>query len=70
MGKIIHHNFKSKDWCVKERCPCLTCEYWINSNPKCACKPCQQRGLMAPEDVICYKTSNGKYGYYDLEEQI
>lgn len=66
MDNIIKHNFKTKDWCTVERCPCLTCDHWINGNPKCACKPCNQLGLTMPEKVICYKTSNGRFGYYDL----
>ena len=66
MDKIIKHNFLSNDWCVPERCPCLTCEYWLNGDPKCACKPCEQKGLRQPEKVICYKTSGGEFGKYDV----
>jgi hypothetical protein len=68
MGEVIKHNFLSNDWCVPERCPCLTCKYFWSEkiDAKCACKPCNQKGLRRPEDVLCYKTSDGKYGYYDL----
>lgn len=60
---IIKHNFLSKEWCVEERCPCLTCELWLSEteNPKCACKPCNQPGSRTPEKVICWKTSGGRY---------
>lgn len=70
MGKIIEHDFRPMkggplhDRCTPERCPCLTCEFWLDENlhPKCACKPCEEPGLINPEDVICYKTSKGKFG--------
>lgn len=68
MGNIIKLNlkFKSRDWCTAERCPCLTCKYWLHGNPKCACKPCEQRGLTKPEKVLCYKTSGGEFGKLDV----
>lgn len=67
MGEVIKHNFLSKDWCVPERCPCLTCPIWLSEKvtPDCACKPCEQRGLRRPEDVICYRTTNGKFSAID-----
>ena len=67
MGEVIKHNFLSKDWCVPERCPCLTCPIWLSDKvtPDCACKPCEQRGLRRPEDVICYRTSNGRISATD-----
>ena len=67
MGKIIKHNFRGNEWCVPERCPCITCPIWLSEEvePDCACKPCEQRGLRQPEDVICYKTSNGQFSAWD-----
>ena len=68
MGEIIKHNFLPKDWCVPERCPCLTCPIWLSEKviPNCACKPCEQRGLRRPEDVICYRTTNGEFSAIDI----
>lgn len=50
--------FKGSDWCVPHRCPCLTCELWNSTylEPNCACRPCNQKGLSAPENVVCWKT--------------
>lgn len=50
--------FKGSDWCVPHRCPCLTCELWNSAHlePDCACRPCNQKGLRAPENVVCWKT--------------
>ena len=53
---IIKPVFGGKDWCVEWKCPCLTCEFWINGNPECTCKPCNKIGLLQPQDVICHKT--------------
>lgn len=49
----------SNDWCVPWKCPCLTCELWLNDSlePNCACKPCSVKGLRRPQDVWCWKTA-------------
>lgn len=64
---MIRHNFITKDWCVPERCPCLTCPIWLSEeiDPVCACKPCDEKGLRRPEDVLCYRTTNGEFKAYD-----
>jgi len=56
---------KKNDWCVESRCPCLTCELWLNekTSPVCACKPCNTVGLLRnPEDLICRKSIKSKRG--------
>lgn len=60
-GNILKYNFAGKEWCVPWRCPCLTCELWNQEEIKiqCWCAPCEKRGLMCPEDHVCWKTTNG-----------
>lgn len=69
MAEIIKHNFLTRDWCTPQRCPCLTCEVWLDDTvkPQCACKPCDTPGLMNPEDVICWKTTGGEISVRDKD---
>ncbi len=58
IGKILRLSVGSTDWCVPWKCPCLTCELWLNDDIEldCACKPCYVKGLRDPKDVYCWKT--------------
>lgn len=67
-ARVIHTSlstWKGRDWCVEIRCPCLTCELWLNEriDVDCACKPCSQNGLKAPEEVFCWKTDENVHAW-------
>lgn len=72
ISKILHPVFGGRDWCVPWKCPCLTCELWLNDDiePDCACKPCSVKGLRQPEDVWCWKTSETCRAFDKLTTEV
>lgn len=58
-SKILYVDFSNGDWCIPGKCPCLTCELWLNDDlePECCCLPCRKKGLRRPRDVFCWETN-------------